>query len=41
MCKDVDIKWCEIMCKDVEIMCSEVYHILSYCTDEFVAENHV
>ena len=29
------------MCKDVEIMCREVYHILSYYMDEFVAGNHV
>jgi hypothetical protein len=29
------------MCNDVEIMCSDVYHILSYCTDDFVAGNHV
>ena len=29
------------MCNDVEIMCSYVYHILSYCMDEFVAGNHV
>jgi hypothetical protein len=29
------------MCKDVEIMCSEVYRILSYCMDEFMAGNHV
>ena len=29
------------MCNDVEIMCSDVYHILSYSMDEFMAGNHV